>query len=112
MGSELLAVLVLVVVHLVAMAVLWVMLAGDESDRRGWWPSDNDGGDGGSPPGDDRPRGGGPPLGEADPARMRLRGPGRLADARRRSRRRTLEPPSQPACVPDGAERVPNPSVS
>lgn len=97
MSSELLAILLLVVVHLVAIAVLALMLAGD-GFLRGWWPTDGGPDDGGSPPPDDRPRGG-PPLGEAAQSSLRLRGTGRLAEARRTRRTRTSEPGTRPAPV-------------
>jgi hypothetical protein len=91
MSSELLAILVLVVVHLVAILVLLVMLAADGEGMRGWWPIDGSDDDG-PPPDGGRPRGSGPPLADADQASLRLRGTGTLAGGRRPSRRRSLEP--------------------
>lgn len=96
MSSELLAILLLAVVHVPA-ACLLLGMALREEGLRGWWPREGSD-DGDSGPGD-RPRGGGPPLADAEPAKLRLRGPGKLADAHRGRRGRTVEPtpPQVPA---------------
>jgi len=77
--GEVEAILVLVVVHIVAVAFLiWLMLDGDRGSWRGWWPRDDG-------PDDPRPEppspgGGGLPLRDAVQSAMRFREPGRLAD--------------------------------
>jgi hypothetical protein len=67
------------------------------------WPSRDEGEDGGGG-GNDRPqpqpsrgpRPGGLPLPDAQPAALRLRGPGRLADAHPRPERRPSREPERP----------------
>ena len=98
MSSELLAILILTVVHVVAIGVLLAMLLGDDGPLRGWWPRDDSDGGGPSTPHD--PTSPGPPLGESEPAPIRLRGPGRLADAHAIPRRRSVEP--EPGRAPAG----------
>jgi hypothetical protein len=67
--GEVAAILLLILVHVVAIAFLvWLMLDDDRAAWRGWWPRDED-------PGPAAP-GPTPPLPDAVPARMRLRGPG------------------------------------
>ena len=90
--------LLTVVAHLVGLGVLVALLGGSPADWRGWWWPGDDGG-GGGPGRSPSPSGGpasGPPLGRAVPASLRLRGPGRLADARRRERRPAREPARTP----------------
>jgi hypothetical protein len=91
-------------VHLIglvfAMALVWHFMRTDPADS---WPHpEDDGGGGGGnirpePPVPVRPRGGGIPLPDAIPARVRLREPGRLADLRpSRERRPSREPVRRP----------------
>lgn len=97
-------------VHVVAIffafGLLW-HFARAEPGRAWALPEDEDdgGGGGGSappePPAPTRPRGGGLPLPDAVPARVRLREPGRLGDLLPERERR---PGHQPARTP---ERVP-----
>jgi hypothetical protein len=109
MSTELVALLVLTVVHLVGVAVLVVAtFAGDDGGLRGWWPSDDDGG---TPPADDRPRGGGPPLADAEQSSRRLRGAGTLADSHHVERRRAAEPDA-PAPARTGEHRGPRTNAS
>ena len=96
MTGEVEAILVLVVVHIVAVAFLiWLMLDGDRGGWRDWWPRDNG-------PDDPRPEppspgGGGLPLPAALQAAARLRGPGRLADHYPHARRPAhLPQPARP----------------
>ncbi len=83
-----------------AMALVWHFMRTDPADS--WPPPSEDGGGGGGnmrpePPAPVRPRGGGLPLPDAVPARVRLREPGRLADHRpRRERRPSREPVRTP----------------
>lgn len=99
MTKEVLALALTVLVHVIGMAALvWALLLDDDnrSDWRGWWPG---GGDdpAPSPPAPD-PKGGGLPMPDADPSAVRLREPGRLADAhKRRSRRPEHAPERAPA---------------
>lgn len=97
-----LALALTVLVHFVGLAALiWALVTDDEErpDWRRWWPGDDDGGD--QPPLDpepDPPAGGLPRVGGPGlPSVVRLRAPGRLADAHPR-------PPRRPAHAP---ERVP-----
>jgi hypothetical protein len=87
--KEVLALALTVLVHVIGMAALvWALLHDDEkrSDWRDWWPRDDDDGPGPDP---------GPPLPSADPSRVRLREPGRLADAHRPPARRPEHPPER-----------------
>jgi hypothetical protein len=85
------------ILHLVALVlgvVLFVMFLSSDarSDRN---PPDDDDSGGGNDRLGDRPKTsppGGIPLPDAEPSPVRLRGYGRLADAHRRERRRTVEP--------------------
>jgi hypothetical protein len=91
--------------HLVALALgvgLFVMfLRSDASRGRGGPEEDDGGGGGGNDRVKDRPKispSGGIPLPDADPARVRLRSHGRLADLLPpRERRRVAEPAPSPA---------------
>jgi hypothetical protein len=91
--------------HLVALVLgglLFAMFLRSGSRRAGGPPDDEEegGGGGGNDRIGDRPPktspSGGVPLPDADPAPVRLRGPGRLADLRPRPARRPIEHP-QPA---------------
>ena len=76
MSSEALALGILFLIHAVGLAVLFYALlrsSGDDRGWRDWWPRDDDGR--GPPP---EPS---PPLPGARQSRVRLREPGRLADA-------------------------------
>jgi hypothetical protein len=95
------------VIHIVglsfACALLWHFAHSEPSEN--WSPPDEDGGGGGGnvipqPPRPTRPRGGGLPLPDAVPARVRLREPGRISDARpARQRRPAREPGRTPERV-------------
>jgi hypothetical protein len=87
------------VLHLIALVLGVVLFAmflssGSGSDRNS--PEDDDSGGGNDRLGDHRPPktspSGGIPLPDAEPSPVRLRGPGRLADAYRHERRRVVEP--------------------
>jgi hypothetical protein len=95
-SGDAVAVSLIFAVHMVALVIIIGPLARapvePEDDADGAGPSDDDG-DGGSrrpfrAPYGPRPRGD-LPLPDAVPARMRLRGPARLADAYRPPRRRS-----------------------
>lgn len=109
MTAEVIALTLTAVVHIVGAVVLvWAMFDNENRpDWRGLWPRDDDedGGDGGwgrgpvDPPAEG-PSGGGLPFPEdAVPARLRLREPGRLADAHPRPARRPGHAPA-PVRVP------------
>jgi hypothetical protein len=94
--KEVLALALTLLVHVIGMAALvWALLADDESrpDWRGWWP----GGDDDEPmaPEPRSPRGG-LPLPDAQPSGVRLRDGGRLADAHERPARRPEHVPERP----------------
>ncbi len=96
-SGDVVALLLIGAVHLIAIAVIVVPLAraASDDDPDGSGGSDDDGGGGSRRPevGPTRPRPRGDlPLPDATPARMRLRGPGRLADAYRPPRRREPAP--------------------
>jgi hypothetical protein len=85
--------------HLVALVlgvVLFVMFLRSEAGHRRRPPEDDDGGGGGNDRLGKGPKSspsGGIPLPDAEPAPVRLRGPGKLADLLpRRERRRVVEP--------------------
>jgi hypothetical protein len=109
---ELLALGLTVLVHIVGLGTLvYVLLRNDGIDWRSWWPSDDDGHD---PPAPDAPHGppsggDGVPLGDAGAARVRLREPGRLADAYPPAPRRPAHAP-EPAHVPEPAH-APEPAA-
>jgi hypothetical protein len=93
------------VLIVVGVAVVGLLLLRHGGPRRG--PSDPNPGDGWGkrppgpePQGPERPRGG-IPLDDAAPARVRLRGEGRLPDLLpKRARRRVREPDRAPARIP------------
>jgi hypothetical protein len=107
MSSDEELVLIFGALHLVALAlgVLMFLLfvRSDTADGR-QEPDDEDGGGGGSDRISKGPKtspSGGIPLADAVPARVRLRGPGRLADLLPRpERRRVAEPDRAPRRVP------------
>ena len=107
MSSDEELVLIFGALHLVALAlgiVLFVMfLRSDTADGR-QEPEDDEGGGGGSDrvqPGPKNSPSGGIPLPDAEPAPVRMRGPGRLADLLpARERRRVAEPERAPRRVP------------
>jgi hypothetical protein len=85
-SGELLAILLIFVVHVAgAIVLIRPLLAGDE--WRDWWPRDDDG--------DPEPDGG-PPLPEAGPARQRLREPGRITYPRPARRPTPARQPERP----------------
>jgi len=99
--GEVIALTLTAVVHLIGAVILvWAMFDGeDRPDWRSLWPGDDeDDGGGGSRPID--PPANGPSDGglrlpdDAAPARIRLRNPGRLADAHPRPPRRPAHPPA------------------
>jgi hypothetical protein len=101
---EVIAIALTLVVHLLGAVVLvWAILGDEEVDwRRTLWPRDDDGGGGG--PGFEPPHrdGGGPgggmpapPLADAAPSPIRLREPGRIADALPRPARRPRHAPER-----------------
>jgi hypothetical protein len=91
---------------LIVLALVFVpMLLGRRGQSPGQSDSDSDGGGGHGPwrppPPTDTPGGGGIPLDDAAPARVRLRGHDRLADLLpARVRRRSREPDRAPARTP------------
>jgi hypothetical protein len=85
-SGEVAAILLLAVVHIAGAALLiGLMFDGTDSAWRGWWPHDDRPEDPGPEPAD--PPAGTLPLPDAAPAALRLREPGRLADAHERHRR-------------------------
>jgi hypothetical protein len=100
--------------HLVALAlgvVLFVMFLRAEHPHRPFSPPEDDdsGGGGNDRRPDHRPKtspSGGIPLPDAEPAPLRLRGPGRLADLHRPGRRTVREPARSPSRRP-APRRVP-----
>jgi len=98
-SKEVIALTLTVVVHIVGMATLvWALLLDDEDrpDWRDWWPGwggEDDDRPSGDPPG---PRGGDRlPLPDAAQSSVRLREPGRLAEAHPRPGRRPEHPPER-----------------
>jgi hypothetical protein len=93
-SSEALALFILFLIHAIGLGVLFFALLRSEDGGgwREWWPRDDDGRD---PPPDPSPPA--PPLDGALQSPVRLREPGRLADAHPR-------PPRRPEHAP---ERVP-----
>lgn len=94
--AELVALMLVLLVHVVgAGALIWALM-GDEGwdGLRGWWPRDDDPfEDEVVDPEPDRPRDGLPLPAGAAPSTVRLRAPGRLADAKPRRRRRPAHAP-------------------
>ena len=100
MSNETLALGITFLIHVIGICVLFgLMLRSDVEGGGGWrdwWPRDDDGGS--DPPSPDP----GPPLPGAEQSPVRLREPGRLADARPPAPRR---PEHAPERVPQ-RERV------
>ena len=89
MSNEALALGITFLIHVIGICVLFgLLIRSDEGGWRDWWPRDDDDGGGWDPDP-------GPPLPSADPSRMRLREPGRLADAHPRAPRRPEHPPQR-----------------
>ena len=97
MSLEVIAIALTVIVHFIgAIVLIWAITRDEEIDWRGiLWPGDDDGGGGGpgfEPPHSGDGGGGGdalvPPLAEVAPSAVRLRAPGRIADAHPRPARR------------------------
>ena len=100
MSSEALALGILFLIHAIGLGVLFLALLRSSDDSGGWrdwWPRDDDGGN--EPPRDPTP-----PLDDAVQSPVRLREPGRLADAHPPAPRR---PEHAPERVPQ-RERVPD----
>jgi hypothetical protein len=93
--KEVLALALTVLVHVIGMAALvWALLLDDDNNRpdwRGWWPGDDDEPPAPSP----APRDGGLPLPDAEPSAVRMREPGKLADAHPRPARRPAHAPER-----------------
>jgi hypothetical protein len=100
-SSEALALFILFLIHAIGLGVLFLALlrSSDDGGWRDWWPRDDDGGDE-PPPANPSPAA--PPLDGAKQSPVRLREPGRLADAHPRAPRR---PEHAPERVPQ-RERV------
>jgi hypothetical protein len=95
---EILALALTLLVHVIGAGVLiWVLLDGDGIDWRSIFPTDDDGpGPGGPPePTPPAPPRGGVPLPDAAPSAVRLREPGRIADAHPRPARRPEHVPER-----------------
>jgi hypothetical protein len=102
---EVIAIALTVIVHFIgAIVLIWAILGDEEIDWRGTlWPGDDDGGGGGGPgfePPQSGDGGGGggmlaPPLTDAAPSPIRLREPGRIADAHPRPTRRPAHAPQR-----------------
>jgi len=101
--SDVKIVLLMVGMHLLAIgaagALIVYALRGSDDDP----PSGDDGSGGSRRPTVPRPHGG-PPLASARPAQLRLREPGRLADAYERQRRRAREPRAPVRSSPGAAD--------
>jgi hypothetical protein len=100
------AIIFTIVIHTLGIPVMIWAVRGEEGFKGlwDWFPSDDEGGDGGSRLPDEpepvAPSGGGAPLPISDPARTRLREHGdRVADPARRPRRRAR--PRQPERTPE-----------
>jgi hypothetical protein len=93
-SSEALALGFVFLIHAIGLCVLFgAMIRSDGGGWRDWWPRDEgDDGGGGSPPPRPDP---GPPLPGAEQSPVRLREPGRLADAHPRAPRRPEHPPQR-----------------
>lgn len=104
MGGQQAAILLVGLTHVMALLVLlWVLFrSGDRPLGLGWWLGEDDHDDDpGPPPEPVAPGGAALPLPDARPAGVRLRGPGRLADAHPPRPRRPEHVP-QPDRAPHG----------
>jgi hypothetical protein len=93
--KEVLALALTVLVHVIGMAALvWALLIDDDNrpDWRGWWPGGDDDEPSAPPPKGPRD---GLPLPDAQPSKVRMREPGRLADALPRPARRPAHAPER-----------------
>ncbi len=109
-NTEVIALVVTIVVHIVGAGVLiWGMIDQEHPDGGGgwrdWWPRDDRGDDG--PPADPEPRPSGgtaldvPVLPQSSPAPGRVREGGRIGDRTTRPARRPAHPPAPtPARTP------------
>jgi hypothetical protein len=89
-SSEALALGFVFLIHALGLVVLFgAMLRSDGGDWRDWWPRDDD--DDGPDPGPEP----GPPLDGAEQSPVRLREPGRIADAHPRAPRRPEHAPQR-----------------
>jgi hypothetical protein len=98
--KEVAALALTVLVHILGMgALIWALVLDDENrpDWREWFGGDDDTGK--DPPREPEPGPGGDglplPLPDAAPSAVRLREPGRLADAKPRPERRPAHPPER-----------------
>src|SRR3954454_2487406 len=108
MGPDAELLVIIGVIHVIGLSfacgLLWHFANTEPSDA--WTPPEDDGGGGGGnvipeKPRPTRPRGGALPLPDAVPARVRLRGPGRLSDRiQGPARRPSREPAPRPERVP------------
>jgi hypothetical protein len=91
-SSEALALGLIFLIHAIGLGLLLAMMvSSDGGDWRDWWPRDDDGGGGPDGP-EPQP---GPPLPGATQSPVRLREPGRLADAHPRAPRRREHAPTR-----------------
>lgn len=102
MGGEQAAFLLVGASHVVALlALLWMLFSvGDRPLGLGFWFGTDPGDDPGPPPEPVAPGGAALPLPDAQGSDVRLRGPGRLADAHPRPPRRPDHAP-EPSRTPD-----------
>ncbi len=102
MGGEQAAFLLIGVSHVIAVvALLWMLFSvGDRPLGLGFWFGDDAGDEPPAPPEPVAPGGAALPLPGADASDVRLRGPGRLADAYPRPARRPDHAP-EPARTPE-----------
>jgi hypothetical protein len=104
MSGQALALILVGAVHVLAVVVLLWMLfsAGDRELGLGWWLRGDDPPNEPPAPGPVAPGGAALPLPRSRPSAVRLRGPGRLADAHPAPLRRPGHAP-EPAHSPDHA---------
>lgn len=98
MSVEVIAIGLTLLVHVIGAGVLiWALVDGDSMEWRGWWPRDDDDGRGGRDPFPEPPAPprGGVPLPDAVPSKVRLRMPGRIADAHPQPARRPEHTPER-----------------
>jgi hypothetical protein len=98
MTAEVLALALTLGVHILgAAALIAVLVRNSGADVKDWWPGDDDGGPPRDEPRPTKPEpdgGGGLPLPDAEPAGVRLREPGQIAERYPRPARRPAHPPA------------------